>query len=106
MDVVQLAANGLTPAEGIAVARGDARVILGEDAHAAMTRSAAVVEALAESEQPAYGITTGFGSLAMVRIPAAGRRELQRALVRSHAAGIGPAIETPEVGPTGGRGPG
>jgi histidine ammonia-lyase len=93
MDVVQLAANGLTPAEVIAVARGDARVILGEDAHAAMTRSAAVVEALAESEQPAYGITTGFGSLAMVRIPAAGRRELQRALVRSHAAGIGPPVE-------------
>ena len=58
-----------------------------------MERSAAVVVSRAASEEPAYGISTGFGSLAMVRIPAEARAELQRALVRSHAAGMGPPVE-------------
>ncbi|MGZ4234297.1 MAG: aromatic amino acid lyase, partial [Solirubrobacteraceae bacterium] len=93
MAVVELTSDGLAPADVIAVARGDAPVAIGEAARAAMVCSAAVVEALAASEEPAYGITTGFGSLAMVRIPAGERRELQRALIRSHAAGIGPPIE-------------
>lgn len=93
MDVVELTPEGLEPSHVIAVARGDARVAIGEAAREAMARSAAVVDALAASEEPAYGISTGFGSLAMVRIPAQARRELQRALVRSHAAGIGPPIE-------------
>ncbi len=90
---VELTTYGLTPAQVLAVARGDAQVTISVEARAAMERSAAVVEALATSEEPAYGITTGFGSLALVRIPAAGRSQLQRALVRSHSAGIGPAVE-------------
>ena len=96
MGVIELTPDGLTPADVIAVARGDARVVIGAAARAAMARSAAVVDELAASDDPAYGISTGFGSLAMVRIPADARRDLQRALIRSHAAGIGPAIE-PEV---------
>ncbi len=90
---VELTTGGLTAADVLAVARGDAQVTISAEAQAAMQRSAAVVEALAASEEPAYGITTGFGSLALVRIPAAGRLELQRALVRSHSAGMGPAVE-------------
>ena len=42
---------------------------LGAEARAAMERSAAVVTSLAASDEPAYGISTGFGSLALVRIP-------------------------------------
>jgi histidine ammonia-lyase len=93
MDRVELTPDGLTPAEVIAVARGHARVTVGADARTAMRRSAAIVDALASSQQPAYGISTGFGSLALVRIPADGREQLQRALLRSHAAGIGSPIE-------------
>ena len=93
MNGVELTPDGLSPADVVAVARGDAPVSVGARARAAMERSAAVVAALAESEQPHYGISTGFGSLAMVRIPADGREQLQRALVRSHAAGMGPPIE-------------
>ena len=93
MDSVELTSAGLSPAEVLAVARGGARVTVGAEARAAMERSAAVVAALAESEEPHYGISTGFGSLALVRIPADGREQLQRALVRSHAAGMGPPIE-------------
>ena len=48
-----------------------------------MQASASVVAGLVDSDEPAYGISTGFGSLAMVRIPADSREPLQRALVRS-----------------------
>ena len=58
-----------------------------------MERSAEVVATLSDAEEPAYGVSTGFGSLATVRIEADRREELQRALVRSHAAGIGPPVE-------------
>ena len=51
-----------------------------------------IVERLAEGE-PKYGISTGFGSLATVSIPPDRRAALQAALVRSHAAGMGPAVE-------------
>jgi histidine ammonia-lyase len=93
VDRVELTPDGLSPAEVLAVARGDAPVTVGAEAGAAMERSAAVVEALAQSEEPHYGISTGFGSLALVRIATDGREQLQRALVRSHAAGMGPPIE-------------
>ena len=91
--VVELSGTGLTAAGVIAVAREDARVSLGHEARDVMQRSADVVAQLADSEEPAYGISTGFGSLATVSIPAERRAELQRALVRSHAAGMGPPIE-------------
>ena len=90
---VSLGAGGMSAAEVVAVARDDAVVSLSEEAREAMERSAAVVAERASSEEPAYGISTGFGSLAMVRIPAEARAQLQRALVRSHAAGMGPPVE-------------
>ena len=90
---MDLTPSGLAAADVIAVARGGAPVALGAKARAAMERSAAIVAALADSDEPAYGISTGFGSLALVRIPPENRVRLQRALIRSHAAGIGPAIE-------------
>ncbi|HTU84434.1 MAG TPA: histidine ammonia-lyase [Solirubrobacteraceae bacterium] len=90
---LELGPNGVAAADVVAVARDDAPVSLGAAARAQMERSAAVVARLADSDEPAYGISTGFGSLALVRIPAAARVELQRALIRSHAAGMGPPIE-------------
>ena len=92
-EAVQLGAEGIGRDDVVSVARADAAVALSAPARAAMERSAAVVSSLAHSEEPCYGVTTGFGSLATVRIPAARRDELQRALVRSHAAGMGPAVE-------------
>ena len=92
-DPVELRADGLSPAEVLAVARRDAPVRLGPQARTAMERTAAVVAELAASETPVYGVSTGFGSLATVRIPGERRAELQRALIRSHAAGMGPEIE-------------
>jgi len=91
--VVELSGTGLSPADVIAVAREGAGVVLGDDGRRAMERSAAVVAALAASDEPHYGVSTGFGSLATVPIEATRREELQRALIRSHAAGMGPPVE-------------
>src|SRR4249920_164915 len=91
--VIPLGAGGVAASDVVAVARDDVRVVLGPEARAAMERSAAVVASRAASDEPSYGISTGFGSLATVRIPAEARAQLQRALVRSHAAGMGPPVE-------------
>src|SRR5512132_13477 len=91
--MIALTASGLTPAEVVAVARADAEVELGNQARAAMEESAAVIERLTSSAEPVYGVSTGFGSLATTPIPAERREELQRALIRSHAAGMGEPIE-------------
>lgn len=80
----------------VAVARGGAPVSLGPEGRARMERSAAVVATLAASQAPVYGVSTGFGSLANTFIAADRREELQRSLLRSHAAGLGPPLE-PEV---------
>jgi histidine ammonia-lyase len=90
---IELRAGGLTLAEVVAVARDGAQVELTEDARAAMEESAAIVERLAASAEPAYGVSTGFGSLATTPIPAERRDQLQRALIRSHAAGMGEPVE-------------
>src|SRR5947209_20068270 len=93
IEAVELGSAGLDPAAVVAVAREGARVTLGDAASAAMQRGAAIVSALAAGDEPVYGVSTGFGSLARVQIPAERRAELQRALVRSHAAGMGAPIE-------------
>jgi histidine ammonia-lyase len=87
----------LRPDDVIAVARSDARVSLSAEARRAMERSAVVTARHADAAEPVYGVTTGFGSLATVPIPAARRAQLQKSLVRSHAAGLGDPIETETV---------
>jgi histidine ammonia-lyase len=95
--MVELSPRGLTAADVVAVARGGERARLGAAARRKMADSAAVVARLADSEEPTYGVSTGFGSLANTRIPASRREELQRALVRSHAAGMGDPVEVEVV---------
>jgi hypothetical protein len=77
----------------VAVARHGAGVDLAPDAVAAIDRAREVVEALAAAATPAYGISTGFGALATRHIPTEMRAQLQKSLVRSHAAGSGPEVE-------------
>lgn len=72
-----------------AVARSGRRVTLGADARRRMAESRSVIERLVAEGRTVYGVTTGFGDLAEVRIEPAQTAELQRNLVRSHAAGVG-----------------
>ncbi len=90
--MIRLDGPGVTIEDVVDVARNGARVELTEEAIERMASARAVVERLAEGE-PKYGISTGFGALATVSIPQERRRELQVALVRSHAAGMGAPVE-------------
>jgi histidine ammonia-lyase len=92
-DVVTVGVGPVSFDDVVAVARHAARVRLGDDAVAAIERSRRVVDELAAAETPAYGISTGFGALATRHIPAEMRTQLQKSLVRSHAAGSGPEVE-------------
>ena len=56
---IELTSDGLAPAQVVAVARADAQVVLTDHARAAMERGAAVVAAIAASDEPAYGVSTG-----------------------------------------------
>jgi len=89
-----LGVGPVTPEQLLAVARHGGGVRLGDDAVAAIERGRAVVDELAAAPTPAYGISTGFGALATRHIPTELRAQLQRSLVRSHAAGSGPEVET------------
>ncbi|HMC07549.1 MAG TPA: histidine ammonia-lyase [Solirubrobacterales bacterium] len=91
--MVEVSAEGLGIRDVVAVARSDAEVALADDARRRMVDGAAAVERLADSDEPVYGVSTGFGSLATTPIPAPRRIELQRSLIRSHAAGMGPPVE-------------
>jgi histidine ammonia-lyase len=93
MKTVQLTGGGLSVPDVLAVARDGAPVSLGARARGNMTASADVVTRLVHSPEPAYGVSTGFGSLANVTIAAEKREDLQRSLLRSHAAGMGPPVE-------------
>jgi histidine ammonia-lyase len=90
---VVVGTTGLTRADVVAVARHGAPVTLSGDARAAMEASAALVQGFVGSGRPVYGVTTGFGSLANVVIPAERTAELQVALLRSHAAGMGAEVD-------------
>jgi histidine ammonia-lyase len=81
----------------VAVARHGEPVEIAATAVATMRRARAAVDDLAASGQPVYGVSTGFGALATAFIPAAERAALQRALIRSHAAGVGPPVEVEVV---------
>ena len=91
--MVEIGNRGLGVRDVVAVAREDDEVALTQEGLEAMAASAAIVERLADSEEPAYGVSTGFGSLATTPIPADRRVELQQSLIRSHAAGMGPPVE-------------
>lgn len=92
-----LTGNDLTFAQLYAVALRDEIVSLSPDAIARMKASRDVVEKLVADGQTAYGINTGFGKLATVRISAEQVHQLQINLVRSHACGVGTPLSEAET---------
>ncbi len=90
---VELSGRGLSAADFISVARYGDRVRLADDTRSAMEASAALIDGFVASGRPVYGVTTGFGALANTVIPAERTEELQSALVRSHAAGMGDVVD-------------
>lgn len=90
--VVRVDGEGLTIADVVAVAREGRPTVLATEASAAMEASQALVAQIVARGDTVYGINTGFGDLARVAIPPAQLDQLQRNLLRSHAAGVGPAL--------------
>jgi histidine ammonia-lyase len=91
--VVEVTERGMRADDVVAVARHGATVRLSEGAHDAMSASAALIDGFLAADEPVYGVTTGFGSLATTPIARERTDELQEALIRSHAAGMGPPVE-------------
>ncbi len=83
----------VTVGEVVAVAREGAGVVIAPEALDAVAASRVHIEALAEQPTPVYGVSTGFGALATRHIPHQMRTQLQRSLIRSHAAGAGSEVE-------------
>ena len=93
MAVLLVPDRALGEAELVAVAREGAEVQLAPETLEALTASRRLVDVLAAGDVPVYGVSTGFGALATRHIPVARRAQLQRSLIRSHAAGAGPEVE-------------
>ena len=85
--------SGVTREDVIAVARHDAVIRLDNSAIEAMNASRKHIESLAASAKPVYGVSTGFGALANRHVSHELRTQLQKSLVRSHAAGTGNTVE-------------
>jgi histidine ammonia-lyase len=94
---VSLSGNVLTFQQLYDVALRGESVVLAPAAIERMNASRAVVERLVASGATAYGINTGFGKLASVRISAEQVRQLQVNLVRSHACGVGAPLSEAET---------
>jgi histidine ammonia-lyase len=94
---MQLNGQPLALSEIAAVALGDVRVEVSPSAHPRVLASRKVIEDIIARDAVVYGVNTGFGKLADVRIQPDELRELQLNLVRSHACGIGNPLSEPEV---------
>ncbi len=94
---VTLGSGRLTIADVVAVARDGVSVLLHPDAATRLAKGRRALEELARGDQAIYGVTTGVGKLKDTVIPHEDRRQLQRNLVLSHAAGVGPALDPHET---------
>jgi len=94
---IVLTGHDLTLEDVEAVARHDATVTLASHAREQMARSRSVIEAIVERGEAVYGVTTGFGDLATIRIAPSDAARLQENLLVSHAVGVGPRFDEPTV---------
>ena len=88
MTALVLQPGSATLADWRAIYRG-ALPSLDEACRPVIERSARVIAQIVAKGEPVYGINTGFGKLASVRIDSADLAKLQRNIVLSHAAGVG-----------------
>lgn len=97
MQTLSLVPGSVSLGDLEAVYRGEAIPGLSPDCRAGVESAAARVAAAAAGEAAVYGVNTGFGKLASVKISAEKTAELQRNLVLSHSAGVGDPLPAPVV---------
>src|SRR5580692_6734531 len=96
MEALVLDGQALTPAEIEAVALCGRPVEIAATALVRATASRGLIEEILATGETVYGVNTGFGKLADVRIPAGSLAQLQTNLVRSHAGGVGQPLSEAE----------
>lgn len=94
---IQIDGRSLSIPDVVAVAREGAPVKITASALEAVRASRRIVEAAIAAGTTMYGVTTGFGKLAHVRIPPERARQLQLNLIRSHASGVGDPLPAEAV---------
>jgi histidine ammonia-lyase len=97
VEAIELAGGPLTIEQVNTVAAGRARVVLAGSTEERLRASRRVIEDALAAGQVVYGVNTGFGRLAGIRIPSSQLRDLQLNLVRSHACGVGPPLSEAET---------
>jgi histidine ammonia-lyase len=90
---ITLNSSGLTMEQVVEVARNGAKIEISKEALEKMAATRSHIETLAKADVPVYGISTGFGALANRHIAPEDRVQLQKSLIRSHAAGMGDPVE-------------
>lgn len=95
--MIELDGNSLTLDQLMAIAYDNALVAISASARARVNAARAVVDDFADRDTPTYGINTGFGNFAEVKIPHESLSQLQINLLRSHAAGVGEPLPAPVV---------
>jgi histidine ammonia-lyase len=95
--MIRLDGHSLTLDALVAIANDFAPVSLTDAARERVRAARAIVDDYADRDTPTYGINTGFGSFAEVKIPHASLSQLQVNLLRSHAAGVGEPLPVPVV---------
>lgn len=95
--LIELTGGSLSLEQFAAVAAGGEHVVMTAAARERVAAARAVIERSVASGQAVYGVNTGFGNLANVRIADADLETLQERLVLSHAAGVGEPLPDPAV---------
>src|SRR3954469_637371 len=94
---VELTGQTLSLSEIAEVAHGGEAIGVAASAHPRIEASRKVIDEIVARGAVVYGVSTGFGKLSDVHVPAGELRQLQLNLVRSHACGIGNPLSIPEV---------
>src|SRR2546423_3659779 len=94
---IVLDGRSLTLEQVAQAAAGGARIEIAQPARERVRAARQLVDRIAQSGVPTYGVNTGFGTLAEVPIARADLRKLQRNLIHSHSAGVGAPLPAPAV---------
>lgn len=97
VDTIEVTGDGLTPHEVAAVARYEVSVVVPAQTRERVSEGRERIRDIMESDESVYGLNTGFGDLADTAIPREEIKQLQKNLIRSHAAGSGKIVDRETV---------
>jgi histidine ammonia-lyase len=86
--------DALTTGSALAIARGELKAVLNDQAKKAIEKSRASVQSIVEDDRTVYGINTGFGPLCTTKISKEETAKLQVNLLKSHCVGVGNPIDS------------